>query len=168
MPLLTKLHQLIQQYITRATGLLFTCLIATLMSTPAHALLRNYLTIKAGIVDKDPAASLHLGTSILKYINAEVMYAKYAPSNNILTAQAKLIVPLSNLISGTGMSVFGILGGGWVNQSSQNSIAPTYGLGAETTIASKVGLSFTWQHVNSTNKTSHFNFFGLGSSYYFG
>lgn len=127
-----------------------------------------YISIKAGLVSKNPAGSLHFGVRPLKYLQIEALYAKYAVANNSLLAQAKAVLPLQSVIPGSDLNLFASLGGGWVKQDSNNSVAATYGLGAEAMVGSKVGISFSWQHLNHTSVTPTYNFFGVGTSVYFG
>lgn len=145
--------------------------LCSLMCCSSGTLAKPYLTLKLGrsyTGNWQVAGSVHLGYSLMKYLSAEGVYAEYAAQNNILLAQAKVIIPLSSLLTGiTPFNLYGLLGGGWVEQSGQNSIAATYGIGAQSMLTSKLGLSFSWQHLNHTEKTSSYNFFGLGTSIYF-
>lgn len=108
------------------------------------------------------AGSVHFGYRLMKYLSGEVMYGEYAVQNHLLMAQGKVIVPLSGLVTGVGMNLFGTLGGGMVTQAGESSIAATYGAGMETMFSSKVGVSLAWQHINQSSKTSGYNFFGVG------
>lgn len=110
------------------------------------------------------AGNINLGYQLIKYLAVETMYGEYAPQNHLLMAKAKAILPLSGLITGVDMNLFANLGGGYVHQNGQNSIAATYGAGAETMFSSKVGLSFSWQHINESLKIGSYNFFGFGVS----
>jgi hypothetical protein len=108
------------------------------------------------------AGNVHFGYRLMKYLSGEMMYGEYAAHNNLIMAQGKVIVPLSGLVTGVGMNLFGTLGGGMVTQAAASSIAATYGAGMETMFSSKVGVSLAWQHINKSNKTSGYDFFGLG------